>query len=246
MIKVETTKMTMPVFIVLVDERAIQENVDEILSYFDLINNIFNSFDEFSYISKINRGEIKEKDWHPLVKEIITLAEKTKKETDGYFEYLRDGKYELLGIVKGFAIHQACNLLKEKGLKNFLVEIAGDIEVAGLNEKGEKWKIGIRNPFNKDEIIKVLSVTNAGIATSGNYERGEHIYNPHTGKMATDISSLTVIAKNALEADRFSTPFFAEGKSSIYKLEQMEDFEGYMVYNNKEAVSTTGLSKFIN
>src|SRR4029078_5463526 len=110
----------------------------------------------------------------------------------------------------------AAALLKEKGFANFYVDAGGDILSQGFNKENKKWRIGIKNPFDIREIVKVLKITNQGIATSGNYERGEHIYNPITGKIQNEIVSLTVIGPNVYEADRFATAAFAMGKKGIY------------------------------
>ena len=95
---------------------------------------------------------------------------------------------------------------------------------------GEDWTIGIRNPFNEREIIKAVTPKGRGIATSGTYVRGQHIYDPHRpGRPIEDIVSLTVIGPDVLEADRFATAAFAMGKAGIHFIEEMPGLEGYVV-----------------
>jgi thiamine biosynthesis lipoprotein len=145
----------------------------------------------------------------------------------------------------GWAIHNASLILRKKGFKNFYVEIAGDIEVSGLNSEGKKWAIGIRNPFNKKENVKVVYLSDKGIATSGNYERGDHIYNPKERKQATEITSFTVIGPNIYEADRFATACFAMGEKGINFIKNFPDFEGYMIDHNKIATFTSGFNQYL-
>jgi len=179
------------------------------------------------------------------MKEVFKLSEETKKMTDSFFDITHDGKIDPSGLVKGWAIHNAVEILRERGFKNFYVEIAGDIEVAGLNSAGKKWAIGIRNPFNKKENVKVVYLSERGIATSGNYERGQHIYNPKEKRTATEIASFTVIGPNIYEADRFATAAFAMGFEGIYFVEKMPGLEGYMIDHNKVATFTSGFEKYV-
>ncbi|OYV63155.1 MAG: hypothetical protein B7X01_00555 [Acidiphilium sp. 21-62-4] len=110
------------------------------------------------------------------------------------------------GLVKGWSIYNAALLLEKEGFKNFYVDAGGDVQVRGKNAAGEAWKVGIRNPFDQTTIVKTLAVTTEGVATSGTYVRGQHIYNPHKKtEQITDIVSLTVIGPNVYEADRFAT-----------------------------------------
>ena len=65
--------------------------------------------------------------------------------------------------------------MSQHGYTRYYVEAGGDIQIAGSNSQGQKWRVGIRNPFNVNEIVKVLAVTNCGVATSGTSIRGQHI-----------------------------------------------------------------------
>lgn len=229
-------------------DKNIDEKIfDKIFSYFEKIDKRFSVYKENSEISKINREELSENEWGSEMKEVFGLAEKTKKETNGFFDIRKpDGKYDPSGIVKGWAIRQAANIFKKEGYKNFYVEAGGDIEACGRNHKDKPWQIGIRNPFKTNEIVKKLSIKNRGVATSGIYARGEHIYNPkNPSEKIKDIVSLTVIGPNVYEADRFATACFAMGKNGIYFLESLPGLEGYMIDQNGIATFTSGFEKYL-
>ena len=84
-----------------------------------------------------------------------------------------------------------------------------------------------------------------GIATSGNYISGDHIYNPkNRGEIINEIVSFTVIGPNVLEADRFATAVFAMGKSGIVFLEKMQGFAGYMIDKNGLASMTSNFEQY--
>ncbi|MDE2589974.1 MAG: FAD:protein FMN transferase, partial [Patescibacteria group bacterium] len=171
--------MGMPITLEIVDKEVSTKDIDDVFAYFVYIDNTFSIYKENSEISRINRKEIIGNKMSYDMQTIFQLAEKTKQETHGYFDIAQDnGLIDPSGVVKGWAILHAANLLKEKGFKNYYVDAGGDIQVSGLNSKGKPWTVGIRNPFNHDEIVKTVHLKGHGIATSGTYIRGQHIYNP--------------------------------------------------------------------
>ncbi len=98
-----------------------------------------------------------------------------------------------------------------------------------------------------NEIVKVLSITDCGVATSGTYIRGQHIYNPkHAGEPITEIVSLTVIGPDIYEADRFATAAFAMGREGIFFIERVEGLEGYMIDRSGQATLTSGFARYTN
>lgn len=229
--------MGMPITIDIRDAKSVNSDFDEVFKFLDRVDKKYSPFKDMSEVSKFNRGEKVSRE----MKNILLLCDKLKRETRGYFDPKRpDGKTDPSGLVKGWAIKKAADILRNKGFKKFFVDAGGDAEIVGKN-----WKWGVRNPFNVKQIVKVLRLTNCGIATSGTYERGQHIYNPITKQnKITDIVSLTVIGKDVYEADKFSTPAFAMGRSGIEFIETVPGLEGYMIDNNGVATMTSGFSKY--
>jgi thiamine biosynthesis lipoprotein len=180
------------------------------------------------------------------MKEVLSLCEETRKQTDGYFDIYHKEKMDPSGLVKGWSVYNASLLLKKSGYINYYVEAGGDIQVSGKNTKKENWIIGIRNPFDRRENVKVISVDGCGVATSGTAIRGEHIYNPHDKtKQKSEIVSLTVIGPNVYEADRFATAAFAMDKRGISFIESLKGFEGYMIGRKGIATYTSGFEKYV-
>jgi FAD:protein FMN transferase len=237
--------MDMPVVVDIRDESADENLINEIYDYFKYIDDTFSVFKKDSEISRINRGEIMENNYSDDMKTIFRLAEETKKLTGGYFDIKKpDGSIDPSGIVKGWAIWQAARILMKKNIANFYVEAGGDIQI-GRSDSGEPWKIGIRNPFSVNENVKILKLWNEGVATSGNYIRGQHIYDPHEPKKTfDDIVSITVIGPDVYEADRFATAAFAMGKDGIGFIEKQDGLEGYAIDANGIATMTSGFTKY--
>lgn len=237
--------MGMPVAVEIADRVYKNSDFEDVFNYLRHIDEVFSTYKETSEIEKINRGEILPDQYSDEMKLILSLCEQTKQETNGYFDINIGGKLEPSGLVKGYAINEAAKLLTQHGYKNFYVDVAGDVQAMGLNEENKPWAIGIRNPFNEKEVIKIVHVSNRGVATSGTYIRGNHIYDPVHKKPATEIISLTVIGPNIYEADRFSTPAFAMGLEGINWLEKHSGLEGYLITHDKRAIFTSGFSQYL-
>jgi thiamine biosynthesis lipoprotein len=229
-------------------EALARAGVDKAFDYFKYVDEKFSPFKKTSEVSKINSGEVGEKNFSSDMRTIFELAEKTKKETDGYFDITDNkGKCNPSGLVKGWAIYNAAQLLKKMGFENFYVEAGGDIQVYGKNAEKKAWCVGIRNPFKKEEIVKTVYLgDNQGIATSGTYIRGQHIYNPQNRKEKLDeIVSISVIGPNVYEADRFATAVFAMQREGINFIENLNGFEGYMIDKNGIATMTSNFEKYV-
>ncbi len=238
--------MGMPVTVEINDARATELIFDEVFSYFEYIDETFSTYKDHSEISQINKHELKLEEASEDMKTIFALAEETRLSTDGFFDIQRKGVYDPSGIVKGWAIFNAAEIIRQRGFENFYVEAGGDIQVYGVNAQGQEWRVGIRNPFNMDEIVKVVAISNCGVATSGTYIRGQHIYNPnHRDEIISDVLSLTVIGPDIYEADRFATAAFAMGRNGIMFIENLQGFEGYMIDQNKMATCTTGFERYV-
>ena len=237
--------MGMPITVEIIDPTANADIFESAYDYFTHIDEMFSTYKTTSEISAINNSDQPRGEWSEEMNMIFLLAEETKQATGGYFDIKKpDGTYDPSGIVKGWAIWNAAKLLEKRGFENFYVDAGGDIQPQGHDGNGGKWSVGIKNPWNANENVKIVYVTTEGVATSGTYIRGEHIYNPKTGAAANEIVSLTVIGPNIYEADRFATAAFAMGKNAIHFIESLPGFEGYMIDNDKIATMTTGFEKY--
>ncbi len=239
--------MGMPITVEVIDARATADVVGEVFAYLEYVDEKFSTYKEHSEISLINRHALTLTQASEDMKTVFALAEQTKQETEGYFDIAHAGTFDPSGLVKGWAVYNAAEILRQKGFEDYYVEAGGDIEVAGKNSQGRNWRVGIRNPFNLNEIVKVLSLTGCGVATSGTYIRGQHIYNPkEAGQLITEVVSLTVIGPDVYEADRFATAAFAMGREGIFFVESLVGFEGYMIDRNGQATLTSGFQRYVS
>jgi thiamine biosynthesis lipoprotein len=167
-------------------------------------------------------------------------------------------------IAKGYAVDVIADLLKRKGVKNYMIDIGGEVDVAGVNPSGNLWRIGISKPEDDPEsrnqdLQTILEISDKGIATSGNYRnfyykdgmKYAHTIDPKTGRpVQHSILSSTVIANECIAADAFSTAFMVMGIERAKEvLERFHDIEAYFIYSDKngnyQTFMTDGMKKYV-
>lgn len=136
---------------------------------------------------------------------------------------------DLGGIAKGYAVDRAWDYCLRAGIQDFLIDFSGNIRAAGCPWPGERWQIGVRDPFDRTSIIgKINLPSGMALATSGSYEqfvdiaggRFSHIVDPRTGYPAAATASVTALCPDAVTADAFSTAFFVLGLEAAPQLLQ--------------------------
>ena len=152
-------------------------------------------------------------------------------------------------IAKRYAVDRIAKLLSDKGCQNYMVEIGGEVVVKGNNDKGEKWKIGINKPTQhalptEEDLQTLLSLTNCGIATSGNYrnfyikdgKKYAHSIDPKTGyPVQHSLLSATVITQSCAKSDALATAFMVMGldKAKAF-VETHKDIQVYFIYADEK------------
>ena len=238
--------MGMPVTINIIGDAVPPEIFEQVFSYFEYIDEKFSTYKPYSEISLLNQHVLELSNTSHDMQTVFEQAEEFRSATGGYFDIRHAGSYDPSGLVKGWGISNAAEIVRQAGYSNFYVEAGGDFQVAGKNGQGQNWSMGIRSPFNMDEIVKVLSVTDCGVATSGTYIRGQHIYNPVSGALEiTDILSLTVIGPDIYPVDCYATAAFAMGRDGIGFIEALDGFEGYMIDQKGIATFTSGFERYV-
>ena len=239
--------MGMPVELEIAGKDIPEHIFEKIFSYLRSVEEKFSVYKETSEITKINHGIVRKEQYSNDMRKVFALCEETKNLTGGYFDIRSPGGFlDPSGLVKGWSVHNAAEMLRVDGWENFYLSVGSDLEVLGMNENNEKWRIGIRNPFNEKETIKILRISGRGVATSGTQARGKHIYDPSKNNSPADeLASITVIGPNIYEADRFATPAFAMGEKGIGFIESLSGFEGYSIDKNGMATMTSGFEKYL-
>jgi thiamine biosynthesis lipoprotein len=163
-------------------------------------------------------------------------------------------KIDLDGVNKGYAVEEAAKILTDAGYHNFLINLGGNIKAMGTNPWGFQWKVGIRHPRSKDNILTTLKLHDMAVATSGDYEhyfisagqRYHHILDPQSGyPVSNGCISVTIITPSAFIADILSNAVFVLGqKAGMDIIEDLEQVEGIIV-TDKDILVSSGLTEKI-
>ena len=150
-------------------------------------------------------------------------------------------------IAKGYGCDMVARLFRQKDIKNFMIEIGGEVVTSGISEKRIPWKIGVTKPTDdslntNQELQTVLNITDMAMATSGNYrnfyykngKKYAHTINPKTGyPVQHNILSATVLAPNCATADAYATSFMVLGMEKAKQiLEKHPELMAYFIYSD--------------
>jgi len=200
-------------------DSAVDDGVIE--TTFDWLRQVdvdFSLYKPQSEISRLGRGELTVEECRVEVGEVLSLCEDLREQTHGVFNAWRcraDGRLDPSGVVKGWAVERAAGILERGGARNFCINAGGDVVCRGEPEPERAWRIGIRHPVEAGAVAGVVHAHDLALATSGAYERGDHIVDARTGIPARGLLSLTVAGPSLTLADAYATAGFAMGTAGI-------------------------------
>ena len=215
----------------------------EVTEYVKVIDQEFSTYKPDSQVSKIRRGELKIEDASAQMQEVWQLCLVARDLTDGSFDpWVVKGGYDPSGYVKGWAADKCVAILKAHGAENIQVNAAGDLSLAGGFENGKPWSIGVRSPENRFEVVKVFEIFDGAIATSGTYEIGAHIKDPHTGLIAIGARSATVLGPDGGLADALATALVVAGEdgAAIFSKPELADYRVWVIPRNEDIAWSIG------
>ena len=203
------------------DLRGIEGRTEEALAAVDRCREWFVEVDErfspFRALSEVTaaRNNIAVPGFpSPDFIEVQRACERARILTHGAFDPWRvPGGYDPSGYVKGWAAGRAAGLLSDAGFADHMVNAGGDIVCSGDREPGSAlgWRIGIVNPYRTSEVVAAVDVRDAAVATSGRYERGDHVVDPVSGRPARGADSATVVGPDPGLADAVASAVLVAG-----------------------------------
>jgi FAD:protein FMN transferase len=212
------------VIVVQVASSTLSENelglsVDKVEELFHEVDKVFSTYKSNSQVSRIRKGELEVADASDDVKKVWQLCEHARELTLGAFDPWKvEGGFDPSGVVKGWAADVAAKILVGAGVESVLINAAGDLVLRGgqLSEGGEvkPWNIGISSPDDVDQIVKTFDVVDGSVATSGDYEKGAHIVDPHTGLIAIGARSASVVGPDGALCDALATALMVDGRDA--------------------------------
>ncbi len=217
--------------------------VGEVTGWLHWVDSTFSTYDADSEIRRLERGELAYADAHPDVRSIIAEALRLAAVTGGYFSVELDGRLDPSGLVKGWAIERASDLLLARGSRRHCVNGGGDVQCRS-DPDGPPWRVGVADPLRAGEILTVVTGHELAVATSGTAERGAHILDPHTGAPADALAGLTVVGAGITLTDAYATAGFAMGDKARPWIESLEGYEAFAVLPDGRRWQTAGFERY--
>lgn len=209
-----------------------QSAVKEVVQWLKHVDSVFSTYKDDSVVSQLRDGRITEAEVDSGVRDVLLRCAALKKLTNGAFDpWAAEGGFDPSGLVKGWAADRAAHILIEQGFNDFMINAGGDVVVRGESESGQSWSIGISHPHDTSEICDYVILDNGSIATSGIYERGDHIVT--TRDEPIKCLSATVIGPDAGTADALATALLIDGKFALDWFSAFPHYSGHFIIDER-------------
>jgi FAD:protein FMN transferase len=228
--------------------------LDDLVAWFHRVDDLFSTWRDDSEVSRLARQELTLDDAAPDVREVLDLCDEVRRASGGAFDVAfaadprvahRPGfaRVDPSGLVKGWALERAAELLRSRGITNFAINAGGDVVTRGRPAPTASWRVGIQHPTERGSLAAVIAGTDLAVATSGRYERGDHIVDPRTGSAATALLSVTVVGADLAIADGFATAALALGTDGMNWLAAHPGVDGMAIASNGIVTLTDGFAR---
>ena len=193
------------------------------------VDRVFSTYRPESPVSRLRRGEMALGEAPPEVAEVLDLCREAREKTAGWFDpWAMPGGVDPTGLVKGWAAGKALTVLVAAGTDGALVNAAGDLASHGVVAPGQGFRAGIADPAAPGTLAAIVALDGA-LATSGTYERGSHLLNPHTQVRESAVASASVTGPDPALADAFATALCVGGEAVLERLEHVAHYEAFVI-----------------
>jgi len=205
------------------------------------VDEVFSTWRPDSPVSRLRRGEITADDAPAEVADVIAACAAARELSGGWFDpWAMPGGFDPTGYVKGWAAQRALAVLTPAdGVSGAMVNAAGDIACSGQLPTGQPFRVGIANPAAPRRLAEIVELTGA-IATSGSYERGPHLIDPHSGLPAARAASASVTGPDLGLADALATGLAVAGPDGLAIVEAIAGYAGLIIGFDGTRQSTQG------
>ena len=181
---------------------------------------------------------------------MLRRCESLRLSTRGYFDVAapmasRGGGVDPSGFVKGWAVEGAGRLLTRAGAENWCVNAGGDICLSGAPQGSDCWRVGIQHPVERLAVAAVLGLRAGAVATSGTYERGKHVLDPHTGRAPEEVLSVTIVGHDLAVADAYATAAFAMGRAGANWAATLPGYGAIVIFDDDTISYSAGVEAYL-
>ena len=190
---------------------------------------VFSTWQAHSPVNRLRRGEISLAQAPPEVAEVLERCAAARELSGGWFDpWAMPGGFDPTGYVKGWAAQKALEGFSGGTVCGAIVNAAGDIASSGGLGHGQPFRIGIADPASPRRLAEIVELTGA-IATSGTYERGSHLIDPHSGRAAARAASASVSGPDLGLADALATALAVAGEPGLALIEPLGGYEALVI-----------------
>ena len=204
------------------------------------VDRVFSTYKADSPLSRLRRGELSLGQAPPEVADVLDLCRDAREATGGWFDpWAMPGGVDPTGLVKGWAAGRALEALRASGAHGALVNAAGDLVGFGGVSEHQAFKAGIADPREPTRLAAVV-VLRGALATSGTYERGAHLMNPHTRVRESAVASASVTGDDPALADAWATALCVGGEAVLEHLGRALGYEALLIGHDGRSVASAG------
>lgn len=202
----------------------------------------FTTYDEKSPMSRIRRGALGLSDAPSEIRDVLELCAQAKELTKGWFDpWAIPGGVDPTGLVKGWAIEQAAAVFAQVGVSAAVVNGGGDVALVGSAPGGGTWRVGVQHPWRPGALACVVEVRGNAVATSGCYQREQHVVAPREPGRSREVASASVTGESLAMADAFATAIVAGGGLAAEAIAAVPGYEAYWIGSDGTEHWTSGV-----
>jgi len=219
----------------------LKQRIDDACAILHRADEVFSTWRPDSPVSRLRRGEIALHDALAEVADVVAACTAARDLSGGWFDpWAMPGGFDPTGYVKGWAAERALAVLAPAdGVAGAMVNAAGDIASSGALPTGQPFRIGIADPAAPRRLAAIVELTGS-IATSGSYERGPHLIDPHSRTPTTRVASASVTGPDLGLADALATALAVAGPDGLAFVEAVAGYAGLVIGFDRARRSSPG------
>ncbi|MEO8697617.1 MAG: FAD:protein FMN transferase [Acidimicrobiales bacterium] len=222
--------------------------IDTLIAELERLEEMFSTYRWSSEISRINRGDLDVARSSPEVRDVLVACAWLESDSGGTFRIHPPEAPDSIdpsGYVKGWATERAATLLSAAGLRNWCVNVGGDLVASGRPEPSRPWRAAVRDPNDPLAVAIVIDVDHCAVATSATYERGDHIWRAPIVAQSEPIASITVVGPRLAWVDAFATAAFVMGRDGVEWVAQHDGYDALAITHGGEYWASSEFERLI-
>ena len=193
------------------------------------VDRVFSTYKETSPLSRLRRGDISLGETPPQVADVLDLCQRAKSLSAGWFDpWAMPGGVDPTGYVKGWAAQRALDEFRGLDVSGAIVNAAGDIASFGGPTAATTFRTGIVRPDDPQRLAAVIELRHC-LATSGESQRGAHLFNPFTREFTSAVASASVAGPDLGVCDAMATALSVGGHDVMVLIDVMDEYEAMTI-----------------